>query len=145
MPKELIDLSLKTKIILAGISFVFAGGVTYALILNNAKGVSKNQEAAKEDRAKAESNVKAVDVKLEAHKEKNIETEKEQAKKHEEMKDNLHQYEIIVQRQLAVSEALAKGQVEAKQERKDDRAVILKMSEAVIKIQSQVENLERVD
>lgn len=153
MAKEPIDLSLKTKIILWGITVVFGGGVTYALIINNAKGVSDNQSTMKKDRAKAESSVKEIDVKLETHKEKNRETERMQALKHEQIKERLHQNELMVQRQLTVSESLATGQSEAKQERKEDRAeqrkyqdktgeALIKMMESQIKLEAKLNEWE---
>jgi len=87
----------------------------------------------------------AIKEDLEAHEAANLKTEKEMIRKHEAMLERQHQSELMVQRQLTVSETLATGQSEAKQERKEDRAVLMKMAESVIKIQTQVENLERAD
>ena len=103
--------------------------------------------------AEADSAIKE-DIKL--HKEANLETEKAMVRKHEAMLERQHQNELMVQRQLTVSETLATGQSEAKQERKEDRVdqrkyqdetgkALIRLMESQIKLESKLNEWEPDD
>lgn len=149
MAKEEVDLSVKMKFAIWLVGLIFVGGMTYACVTTNTRRISKTEETVKENKTE-------IDDKLEKHKDANILTEKGQAEKHEQIKEQIHQYEILQQRQLAFTESVAQGLSDAKVERKEDRAeqkkyqedtskALIKMMESQIKLEAKLNEWEPED
>lgn len=134
-PAEKRDVLSWFKVITWFLGLVFVGGMLYANVTGNSEDVKTVSDDLKTEailRTKADDESERD---LDIHKEKNLATEKEQNKKHEAIVEQLHQNEIMVQRQLAVAESLLQNAEEAKSERKE----IMKSQNELVKSQIKLE------
>ena len=122
------------KIVSWAVGMVFAGGMLYGNITGNTKGIAENRISIKEEKAD-----------LDAHKEDNLATEKEQEKKHDAIIERQHQGEMLAQRQIAVTESVAVSLKEAKIERKEMRDSLSDLVKSQIKLESELSKWEPTD
>lgn len=128
----------------------FAIGILVILGIGVGWGVAYTQtgERIKTNTTATQTNAAAiVDTvdKMDAHKDDNLKTEKEQAKKHEQMIERQHKVESLYQQQITILQGIAEDNAEAKQDRKEIKASQAENKEALIELKHEVSKWEITD